>query len=100
MDGEVPTDPWGNEYQYAYPPERGKGDFPDIWSWGPDGEDDTEDDITNWGAAGEGGEGSEDLGRDVNEDIDVDVDVGGRTGGGSRPGRSGGTGGVGGTEEF
>ena len=52
MDGEVPKDPWGNEFQYAYPPERGTRDFPDIWSLGPDGEDNTEDDITNWGTTG------------------------------------------------
>ncbi len=44
---EVPKDPWGNDYQYQYPPEHGKK-FPDIWSYGPDGEDNTEDDITNW----------------------------------------------------
>jgi len=45
---EIPKDPWGNDFQYEYPPEHGKGDFPDIWSYGPDGEDNTEDDITNW----------------------------------------------------
>jgi general secretion pathway protein G len=61
MDGDVPLDPWGNEYQYAYPPEKGTRDFPDIWSLGPDGEDGTEDDITNFGTVG--GEGDEgDLG--------------------------------------
>jgi len=55
-DGELPADPWGNPFQYAFPPTHGRGDFPDIWSFGPDGEDGTEDDITNWtGAAGEGG---------------------------------------------
>ena len=42
----LPKDPWGNEYQYTYPPERGSGDIPDIWSWGPDGEDGTDDDVT------------------------------------------------------
>ena len=61
MDGEVPKDPWGNEFQYAYPPERGTRDFPDIWSLGPDGEDNTEDDITNWGTTG-GEAGEEGLG--------------------------------------
>lgn len=44
----LPQDPWGGDYQYAYPPENGKGDFPDIWSLGKDKEDNTEDDITNW----------------------------------------------------
>jgi len=45
---QIPKDAWGNDYQYAYPPERGKGDTPDIWSLGPDGEDNTEDDVTSW----------------------------------------------------
>jgi general secretion pathway protein G len=73
---EMPTDPWGNAFQYVYPPERGSGDFPDIWSYGPDGEDNTEDDICSWGAAS-GGEGDEfgDMGDDENMDIDVDVDL-------------------------
>lgn len=54
--GELPTDPWQNEYQYEYPPSHGKGDTPDIWSLGPDGEDNTEDDICSWTReAGEGG---------------------------------------------
>ncbi len=48
-DGDdVPTDPWGNAYQYAFPSAQGERDFPDIWSMGPDGEDGTEDDICNW----------------------------------------------------
>ena len=49
LTGEIPKDPWGNEYQYEYPPTRGKGDTPDIWSYGPDGQDSTEDNwITSW----------------------------------------------------
>jgi general secretion pathway protein G len=55
---EIPKDPWGNDYQYEFPPEHGKGDFPDIWSYGPDGEDNTDDDITNW-TKEEGEEGEE-----------------------------------------
>jgi general secretion pathway protein G len=45
---EIPQDPWGNDYQYEYPSDRMEKDFPAIWSYGPDGEDDTEDDIGNW----------------------------------------------------
>ena len=73
---EMPTDPWGNAFQYVYPPERGSGDFPDIWSFGPDGEDNTEDDICSWGTAS-GGEGDEfgDMGDNENMDIAVDVDL-------------------------
>ena len=47
----LPTDPWNNEYQYEYPPTHGKGDYPDIWSFGPDGEDGTEDDIVSWSSS-------------------------------------------------
>ncbi len=50
LDSEVPKDPWGRDYQYEYPPSKGnlERDFPNIWSLGPDGEDGSEDDITNW----------------------------------------------------
>jgi hypothetical protein len=53
----MPLDPWDNEYQYEYPPTNNRRDFPDIWSLGPDGEADTEDDVVNWRqGSGEGGE--------------------------------------------
>ncbi|MGO8750821.1 MAG: type II secretion system major pseudopilin GspG [Thermoguttaceae bacterium] len=45
IDGELPKDPWGHEYQYQYPPTHSRSDMPDIWSMGPDGEDNTEDDV-------------------------------------------------------
>lgn len=41
----LPQDPWGNEYQLLNPGEHGKMD---IFSMGPDGEADTDDDIGNW----------------------------------------------------
>ena len=49
LDSEVPLDPWDNPYRYEYP---GKYQLngPDIWSYGPDGMDGTEDDIGNWAA--------------------------------------------------
>jgi general secretion pathway protein G len=47
----IPKDPWGRDYQYEYPPTHGSGDYPDIWSYGPDGEDDTEDDIKSWSSS-------------------------------------------------
>ncbi|MEM1185620.1 MAG: type II secretion system major pseudopilin GspG [Planctomycetota bacterium] len=51
----IPTDRWGNEWGYRSESEYGQ-DF-DLWSNGPDGEEDTEDDITSWAnAAGEDGE--------------------------------------------
>lgn len=40
-------DPWGNELQYRYPGTRNEDSY-DLWSYGPDGQDGTEDDIGNW----------------------------------------------------
>lgn len=45
--GSIPLDPWGNEYLYVYPSNRPGTAF-DIYSPGPDGVPDTEDDIGNW----------------------------------------------------
>ncbi len=41
----LPKDPWGNDYQLLNPGEHGNMD---IFSMGPDGEADTDDDIGNW----------------------------------------------------
>jgi general secretion pathway protein G len=75
----IPLDPWGSEYQYAYPPERGSGEFPDIWSYGPDREDDTDDDICSWAPSG-GSRDSDEAGasgkRRKDTDVDIDVKVG------------------------
>ena len=38
-------DPWDNPYQYACPGKHGRFD---IWSFGPDMMDGTDDDIGNW----------------------------------------------------
>jgi general secretion pathway protein G len=61
LDDVLPLDPWDNEFQYEYPPTKNSRDFPDIWSLGPDGEADTEDDISNW-RQGSGEAGEEGLG--------------------------------------
>ena len=46
LDADVlPVDPWDNEFVYEYPPSNNASDFPDIWSFGPDGEAGTDDDI-------------------------------------------------------
>ena len=44
-------DPWGNELQYKFPGEVNEGSY-DLWSWGPDEEDGTDDDIKNWSSEG------------------------------------------------
>jgi general secretion pathway protein G len=56
-EDSLPVDPWGNSYGYEYPPTRGKNtDKPNIWSLGPDGSENTDDDIVNWTQTeGEGG---------------------------------------------
>ncbi|MEA3328879.1 MAG: type II secretion system major pseudopilin GspG [Candidatus Omnitrophota bacterium] len=40
-----PIDPWGNQYQYRCPSSHGR-DF-DLYSFGPDGTEGS-DDVTNW----------------------------------------------------
>ena len=48
LSGDMPKDPWGQDYHYEYPPTHGTGDRPDIWSNGPDRVEGTDDDVTSW----------------------------------------------------
>lgn len=41
-------DPWNNPYQYISPGRRATSAGFDLWSFGPDGIDGTDDDIGNW----------------------------------------------------
>ena len=41
-------DAWGSDLRYEYPTKKKKDGFPAIWSVGPDKQDDTADDVTNW----------------------------------------------------
>lgn len=41
----VPKDPWGSDFQYRYPSQRPNVTWPDVFSMGPDGSPDTDDDI-------------------------------------------------------
>jgi general secretion pathway protein G len=43
----VPVDPWQNEYIYRYPGQYNEYGY-DLYSFGPDGIQGTEDDIKNW----------------------------------------------------
>lgn len=45
--GRLPTDPWGEPYQYRYPATKNTSGY-DIYSKGPDRQADTADDIGNW----------------------------------------------------
>jgi general secretion pathway protein G len=55
----LPKDPWGEKYQYEFPSERAAGEdeeeskTPAIWSYGPDGMDETDDDMISWTEEGE-----------------------------------------------
>jgi len=46
----IPRDPWGEDYQYAYPGRQNKTSY-DLWSKGPDKISGNEDDIGNWESA-------------------------------------------------
>lgn len=43
----LPKDPWGQPYKYAAPGIHNREDF-DLYSFGADGVEGGEDDITNW----------------------------------------------------
>jgi general secretion pathway protein G len=47
QESKLPTDPWGEPYQYRYPGVKNKDRY-DLWYNGPDKTDGTEDDIGNW----------------------------------------------------
>jgi len=47
LEKPVPPDPWGNPYQYQYPGKNNQAKY-DLWSFGPDMDDSTADDIGNW----------------------------------------------------
>jgi len=44
---KTPMDPWDHEYKYKCPGEHNPDDY-DVWSVGKDGQDSTDDDVTNW----------------------------------------------------
>lgn len=50
MDEPTPVDQWGNEWGYRFPSIRGDETQYDLWSFGPNGEDEDGegDDITSW----------------------------------------------------
>ena len=60
LDADVlPKDPWGHDFQYAYPPTHGTALTAPTWSLGPDGQDGTDNDVTSWTVtSGSGSSGS------------------------------------------
>jgi general secretion pathway protein G len=43
----IPVDPWQHPYVYVFPGRNNSTGY-DLYSWGPDGQDGTADDIGNW----------------------------------------------------
>jgi general secretion pathway protein G len=50
LQKDIPNDPWGNAYIYESPGKNNPSGY-DISSMGPDGQANTDDDITNWKAS-------------------------------------------------
>jgi general secretion pathway protein G len=50
LEEPTPTDQWGNEWGYRFPSIRGDESQYDLWSFGPNGEDEDGegDDIVSW----------------------------------------------------
>lgn len=62
LTAPMPEDRWGNAWGYRQQSEETEDTTKfDLWSFGPDGEEGTEDDITSWTTAGSGGEEAADL---------------------------------------
>jgi general secretion pathway protein G len=55
----LPKDPWGNSYRYEFPATHNKINVPDIWSFGPDGQENTDDDVVSWTGDGTSGDGAD-----------------------------------------
>jgi len=47
MKTGIPLDPWGRPYVYVCPGQRNPSSY-DLYSVGPDGRENTDDDIGNW----------------------------------------------------
>lgn len=47
QNADLLNDPWGRRYQYRAPGVQNARGY-DLWSVGPDGQDDTGDEIGNW----------------------------------------------------
>lgn len=68
---QLPADPWDNEFIYQYEPSSDGFDRPTIISKGPDGEENTEDDIFNFKPREGDGSDTSDSG-ESSSDLDFD----------------------------
>ena len=82
----IPVDPWNSPYQYELDESTGS---PHVWSYGPDKQDGTEDDVKSWKDEEEGGDdvmndgGS--TGNTSNQNKSNTDVIGGKTGNASTP---------------
>ncbi len=64
IEKPVPQDKWGNEWGYRQVSEHGDPDEYDLWSYGKDRQEGTDDDIVSWDKEADGmGTGSSSTGR-------------------------------------
>lgn len=47
LKGNLPVDPWGNAYVYEFPGTHTRSGY-DLYSFGPDGREGGDDDVTSW----------------------------------------------------
>jgi len=57
IEKPMPQDRWGNEWGYRQLGEHGDETMYDLWSYGPDKQEGTPDDIVSWDAAADGEDG-------------------------------------------
>lgn len=55
MDEPLPKDTWGSAWGYKAQGDKAPSGKFDLWSWGPDRQDGTEDDINVWKQTADGG---------------------------------------------
>ena len=55
MDEPLPKDTWGSTWGYKAQGEKSPAGKFDLWSWGPDRQDGTDDDISVWKQTGDAG---------------------------------------------
>jgi len=54
FEAPMPKDRWGSEWGYRQISEHGDESAYDLWSYGPDRQEGTADDLVSWDAAAEG----------------------------------------------
>jgi general secretion pathway protein G len=58
LEKPIPKDKWSNEWGYRQKSEHGSEDMYDLWSYGKDRQEGTDDDIVSWDKEADAGSGS------------------------------------------